>query len=261
MKKNDDGPKRAATTKKTRSPVPTKQQREQAALKANGGLTAMQVLAMWELIIIGDGKTAGQRSVRLEQPDVRSLVKAGLVTIENGPRPKQPAWMSKLHVTDKGWAWANQQGLAVQVPSVQATALVFQALLAKIGAYLQINQLGLHQVFAPQPPESPVEPTSPPSHEHPEPAAAAPTTLEARIRAAYLLATDGVMNQHIKLARLRAALDGEPAEAVNEELRRMQQRGSTLLYPIDDPQRLRPEDEAAAMRVAGERRDLVCIVG
>lgn len=97
-----------------------------------------------------------------------------------------------------------------------------------------------------------------PSHEHPE-SATAPTTLEARIRAAYLLATGGVMNTHIKLARLRAALNGEPAEAVNEELRRMQQQGSTLLYPIDDPQRLRPEDEAAAMRVAGERRDLVCI--
>jgi hypothetical protein len=238
MKKKDDGQRRAATAKAT-----------------NGGLTARAVLAMWELIITGDGKIASQRSVRLEQPDVRSLVKAGLVTIENGPQATRPTWMSKLHVTDKGWAWANQQGLAVQVPSVQATALVFQALLAKIGAYLQINQLGLHQVLAPRPPESPVEPTSP------EPAAAAPTTLEARIRAAYLLATGGVMNQHIKLAHLRAALDGEPAEAVNEELRRMQQRGSTLLYPIDDPQRLRPEDEAAAMRVAGERRDLVCIRG
>jgi hypothetical protein len=41
----------------------------------------------------------------------------------------------------------------------------------------------------------------------------------------------------------------------------MQERGGAVLYPIDDPQRLRPEDDAAALRVSGERRDLLCIEG
>lgn len=258
MTKKNEGQKRATKKTKKASPTPT-QQRALSAQEANGGLTERQALAVWELIIKGDGKTASQRSVELAQADVKSLVDAGLITVENGPRPKTPGWMSRLQVTDKGWAWANQQGLAVRVASVQATAIVLEALLAKIGAYLRIRELGLHQLLAPRPADpQPVEPTSTPPRERTDPA---PATLEERIRAAYLRVTGGVMNQHVKLALLRAALGDEPTAAVDEELRRMQQKGTTFLYPIDDPVRLRPEDEAAALRVAGERRDLVCIKG
>lgn len=39
----------------------------------------------------------------------------------------------------------------------------------------------------------------------------------------------------------------------------MQQRGGAVLYAIDDLQRIRPEDTVAALRVAGERRDLLII--
>jgi hypothetical protein len=39
----------------------------------------------------------------------------------------------------------------------------------------------------------------------------------------------------------------------------MQRRGVAVLYPIDDPKRIRPEDHEAALEVLGERRDLFCI--
>jgi 2'-5' RNA ligase len=83
--------------------------------------------------------------------------------------------------------------------------------------------------------------------------------LEERIRAAYLRVTGGKLNESVTLAKLRAELPGAPREAVDEELRRMQQEHVAVLYPIDDPRRLRPEDHAAAMRVAGERRDIVAL--
>jgi hypothetical protein len=229
---------------------PSQQRQDDRAPGDNGTLTERQVLALWELIIRGDGRTAGQRAVELKPAEVKGLAREGLITVENGPRPRQPGWMSRLHLTDAAWAWANQQGLAVRMPTVKATALVLDELLAKIGKYLSFHDLGLHDLLRPR--RSEPDPTPP--HEPTDPA-----TLEERIRAAYLRVTGGAMNQSVELARLRAQLGGEPVEAVDDELRRMQRTGSTVLYPIDDPQRLRPEDDAAAMRVAGERRDLVCI--
>lgn len=81
-------------------------------------------------------------------------------------------------------------------------------------------------------------------------------SLPARIRAAWLRA-GGDANTYVRLALLRAELPNEPREDVDAELRAMQGRGECILYPIDAPQRLQPEDNAAAMRVGGERRDLV----
>jgi hypothetical protein len=250
MTKPSKGQKSVATAKKKGSPAPKMERRDPK--KMNGGLAEKQVLALWELIVTGDGKMAKERLVELKPSDVKSLVNAGLITVENGPRPKQPSYMSKIHLADKAWRWANHEGLNVCVPRRgQATALVFEALLVKMGDYLQKRKLGLHQLLAPRAADP--EPV--------EPAQLAGATLEERIRSAYLRVTGGALNQQIDLAHLRAALGGEPVEAVNEELRHMQERGSIVLYPTDDPQRLRPEDEAAAMRVAGERRDVVAIRG
>lgn len=88
---------------------------------------------------------------------------------------------------------------------------------------------------------------------------AAQPSLEERIRAAYLRVTGGVVNDFARLALLRAEVPNEPRDAVDDELRRMQQKGGAVLYPMDDPQRIRPEDDAAALRVCGDRRDLLCI--
>jgi hypothetical protein len=87
----------------------------------------------------------------------------------------------------------------------------------------------------------------------------APADLKARVREAYLRVTGGEVMRYVRLADLRRRLPGEPTEAVDAVLREMQMQGEAVLYPIDDPQRLRPEDNAAAIRVAGERRDLLLV--
>jgi hypothetical protein len=240
MSKKTEAPKRSAK-KKPKDAAPRRPQ-HYTAPEGNGALTEKQVLALWELIITGDGKVAKDRAVELAPSDVTTLKKLGLVTVEPGPSKKQPGRMSKLHVTETGWAWANQQGFMVRLPTMKATAYVLEGLLVKVSDYLKVHELALVNLLRPRP----ADPVAPPA-------------LEERIRAAYVRVTGGVMNESIKLARLRDALGPEPHEAVDEELCQMQQRGSTVLYPIDDPQLLRPEDEGAALRIAGQRRDLVCI--
>jgi hypothetical protein len=216
----------------------------------NGDLTPLEVLALWELIVGGDGKIAAQLSVKKRKgATLEGLKKAHLIRVEPGPEKERPGRKSKLYVTEKGWAWANHQGFAVSFSRKSgAVAPVLETLLDKIGAYLKVHGLALDHLLRPRLPESETE-------------EAAAASLEERIRAAYLQVSGGVLNQYVRLALLRAELRNEPFEAVNAELRGMQQRGGAVLYPIDDPQRLRPEDDAAAVRVSGERRDLLCIRG
>lgn len=245
MTSAEDGKKKKRRTRKRPAPASEKRKRAADAPDANGGLTGKQALALWELVLLGDGKSASKRAVKLTPVEVKGLENAGFVTIESGRTKRGPMWGSKLHLTDEAWAWANQQGLKGHLSRSPVAARLLEKLLGKIGHYLETHDLPLDHVLRPRRAE--VEP--------------APATLEERIRAAYLRVTGGSLNKYVRLALLRAELRGEPAEAVDAELRAMQQRGGAVLYPIDAPQRLRPEDDAAALRVAGERRDLLCIRG
>src|SRR5690242_5575576 len=69
MTKKDDA-KKSSATKKEPSPAPRKQKDTRGA---NGGLTGKQALALWELVLKGDGKTATQRSVKLDNSEVKGL--------------------------------------------------------------------------------------------------------------------------------------------------------------------------------------------
>lgn len=260
MPTEDDAQKRNASK---RSTSPAREKRKRGGEEgANGGLTGKQVLALWELVLKGDGKTATQRSVKLDKDEVKGLESAGLVTVESGKRKNDPAYGSKIHVTDAGWAWANHQGLSASLSQSSLAAGLLQVLLTKIDDYLKVHELALDQLLRPR--RTAGKPgamasTAGEERSEPSPSDVAPATLAARIRAAYLHVTGGDLNQYIRLALVRAELRDEAVEAVDAELRAMQQRGGAVLYPIDDPKRLRPEDDAAALRVSGERRDLLCI--
>jgi hypothetical protein len=252
-------PKKSAT-KEPKKPE-AKKARDPASLKAaNGGLSGMQALALWKLILEGDGKNA--TAVGLTGAEAKGLESENLVTFEGGKRKADPAYGAKLHVTDEGWAWANRRGFKMSFPNTKAAVPVLEELLGKVGAYLQMHDLALASLLRPRkdaPEPEAIAAATPTEGIAPASTGAAPEALEERIRTAYLRVTGGALNEHVKLAQLRAELRGEAIDAVDEELRQMQQRGTTVLYPIDDPRRLRPEDEAAALRVAGQRRDLVCI--
>ncbi|WP_437731157.1 hypothetical protein [Sorangium sp. So ce1335] len=252
--------KRRATRKRTR---PARQKRTASDVeRANGGLTGKQAFALWALLLTGDGKPLSQQKVTLDRATLKALEGARLITIEPGTRKNDPAYGAKFHVADEGWAWANGQGLAAVLSRTPSAATVLEALLARLARYMEVHGLALDHLLRPRPaaPE-PAESASTPHEPLGAPAlrAVEPAALEAPIRAAYLRVTGGVLNEFVRLAQLRAQLGDAPADAVDAALRQMQRQGGAVLYPIDDPQRIRPEDDAAALQVSGERRDLFCI--
>jgi len=204
------------------------------AQKKDDGITPKQALVVWKLLLLGDGQRLSKFTPKLAPRELQGLVGAGLCTVEIGKNRSK-----KLRLTEKGWSWANG-GFTVKVSKTPAAAPVLDALLAKVGAYLEVHNLALDDLLRPR-------------------RAAPETGIEERIRAAYLRVSGGKYNEYVRLARLRAELGADPASAVDAALIEMQQKGGTVLYPTNNPQALGPDDEAAALRVAGARRDVVCI--
>ena len=71
--------------------------------------------------------------------------------------------------------------------------------------------------------------------------------LSQRIREAYCRASAGRWNVRVRLAHLREILPGVPREKLDAAILAQESAGSLVLYPLDDPQEIRPEDEAAAI--------------
>lgn len=88
-------------------------------------------------------------------------------------------------------------------------------------------------------------------------AAAGPARLEAAIVRAYLQASGSVWGVWIKLAEIRKRLPDTPRADLDRELLRLEKAKRAILYPIEDPEALKAEDEAAALTVAGFRRHII----
>ena len=108
-------------------------------------LTPRQALALWELLITGDGQRARKLAVKLNPEEVKALESAGLITVER----------SKLRATDAGWAWGNGPGLTPSFASCDAAAVarVFEALLVRVGEYLRFHDVPLAYFVRPRRPE------------------------------------------------------------------------------------------------------------
>ena len=79
-----------------------------------------------------------------------------------------------------------------------------------------------------------------------------------RIRSAYAKLGKGETNVRVRLADLRSTLGDIPAEELNAAMLEMERDGSIVLYPLDDPQEIRPEDEKAALpNSAGFQRHIL----
>ena len=125
---------------------------------------------------------------------------------------------------------------------------VLQALLKKLGSYLQTHNVPLAEFLID-------------AQEHPTEAgkdAIAPAAdLEEKIRQAYLAVSGGQYNVRVRLSQLRPELDrlvgNLPKTTVDETLMQMELDRKLDLMGLDDPQEISPADEQAAISIGGEK--------
>jgi hypothetical protein len=61
----------------------------------------------------------------------------------------------------------------------------------------------------------------------------------------------------VRLAQLRQRLAAIPRPRLDALLLQLQTEGKLVLYPLDNPQEISPEDRQAALEVAGFERHIV----
>ena len=191
--------------------------------------TRTQTLILWAILTAPQGGMM-QKDVRpaVTKPDRDALTKAGLVAAEKRGRG---LW---LEATEKGWGWAGENLDAALPERTTAGAIVLQAWLTRLKAYLAAENISLAEVLAPR-----------------------ATTLD--LRAAYLRVTDGRFNQRVRLADLRAALPGVDRATLDAVLTAAHGRDGLQLSASDNPPELNPADREAALDFKGERMSFVRI--
>lgn len=162
----------------------------------------------------------------------RKLVDAGLIRLEKRGRA------SHIVLEDKAWDWLAMRlqspDFAVQFPSRATTAIpTFEVLLEKLGAFLRSRQISLADFLnSPPPPDGTISP-------------------EDEVQQAYAALAQTSPGFGVRLSKLRDRLNNMTPEHLNQVLLTLQKSGRLTLMPMEDPQEIGAEDEAAAIDMGG----------
>jgi hypothetical protein len=218
-----------------------------------------QTLLLWVLLFTGEEPAISLAKPELTKAERDQMATAGLVRLEKRGR--------KTHyvLADKAWDWAAGHLDAAFSIRSPATAPALAGLLRRLKAYLEIRELALVDVLRPRPakpvpiPRPAADPAAP-AHVKGAGAAAGPVLEEAVVRA-YLQASGSAWNVWVRLAEIRRRLPDVPRQDLDRELLRLERTKRGVLYRIDDPQDIRPEDAAGALDVAGFKRHIFLMRG
>jgi hypothetical protein len=194
--------------------------------------------------------------INLAAAERDALVAAGLINVE---KAKDRAFI--LNVTDKGRNWvaenAGARPSATTAASPPPAILILQALLARLGAFMQAHDIALAEILAPVPSENEVSRPEP----QPVPVAPAPqpADLRTRIRAAFLKLTDGKLNTRVRLADLRVLLADLDRATQDEAILAIAGETDSDLLQLDNRIDITDADREAALQVGTEPRHLLWI--
>lgn len=219
-------------------------------------------LLIWVLLFTGGEPSLSQVKPKISPQERAWLESAGLIRMDKRGRFKH------IVLTDKAWGWAAEHLDSAFSHKSLAAAPALGGLLKRLKAFLEARELALADFLQPLPakPEAKPEPKLGPKPVINEPAPAPPPAappavpaagLEAAVVRAYLQASGGVWGVWIKLTEIRKRLPDVPRPDLDRELLRLEKAKRAILYPIEDSEALRPEDEAAALTVAGFKRHIV----
>lgn len=182
----------------------------------------------------------------------KELEKSGLIESEKQGR------VNRVSLTEKGWAWAADN-LVSPVSRSQNAARVLEGVLARLGPFLEHHSLSLAElVMDKSSARSKVSEQSIGENDVTRPLRTnqSPRDLGSRLLAK-ALALGGGPGHRVRLSDLRRALGDVSRSELDRLLLELQEQEKLVLYRIDDPADIQPDDEAAALMVAGNVRHIL----
>ena len=204
---------------------------------------SMQTLLLWSLLfkhegtaLLKDIKPKLQKAKGLTGSQRREqLVEAGLIDKEKiGKRP------TILTLTDSGWAWAQKNMVSELSSKSPASGPVLQALLTRLGTFMEHNEISLAELFIEQTQED-----SPPQKNQ-------EIDLKTRIRDYWQKITGGRRDLQVRLTGLREELKDIDQQLLDSTITDMHSTGQLILSPLEDPRDVTNIDKKAAISIAGE---------
>lgn len=208
-----------------------------------------QALALFTLLFSGEEPRQSELRPSLTNRERQELIDAGLITVERAPqstRQNGVVYASRIAVTDKAWAWASAH-LDAELPRSPSLLPAFRALLARIKCHVERGSFTLAELLSTPQPAAPRSVSAAPTAE----------SLVSRIRSACLSLSGGQFNVRVRIAKLRTTLPDVAHEQLDRTLLEMQRADLLVLYPLEDPNEVRREDAAAAVRIAGAPRHII----
>ncbi len=205
----------------------------------------LQTLLLWRLLA-NEGGDFWKYVKPQDSKDRNVLEAAGLVATEkrkeSGAKGSRPILF--VFLTEQGWNWAASHLDADFSQTSNATGPVLRAILSKLKLHLAHSNTSLADFICP-PKENRLKDD---------------IEMRDRVRQGYFQASGGRWNVRVRLADLRRALTDVPRDQLDHTLLAMERQEVLVLYPLDDPQEIRGEDEAAGLaNTLGIRRHILCI--
>jgi hypothetical protein len=207
-----------------------------------------QTLVLWALLANGGEGFGNEIKPEVEKAEREALLKAGLISVE---KRKRAFWLT---VTDRGWRWAEDH-LSDSLPDRSyAGTLILAGWLRHLHVFMRATKTSLAEIMAP---------LSSDTARCGKPEMVGSSTdrssLNERIRAAYLSVTGGSFNKRALLADLRRHMSDIDRNVLDDALVRMQRQGDAALMQLDNRPDITQADREAAIQIGQEPRHILWI--
>ncbi|MFG6101592.1 hypothetical protein U2F10_05025 [Leptothoe sp. EHU-05/26/07-4] len=200
-------------------------------------------LVLLNLLLTGDTPMVSKVKPKMTKATCQPLIEKGLIKLE------KRGGASHLVLEEKAWYWMSErfqsEDFKIEISPRATTAIpIFQTFLMRLGQYMRSNDVPLVDFLAP----------TVSSSDTPTESQMANTSLEEKIREAYINITQNSSDFRARLYKIHQYLEDIPPQVINDTLRSMQQAGEVSLRSMEDPQEIGPEDEQAAIDLGGDNK-------
>lgn len=210
-----------------------------------------QLHVLLRLLFTGEEPLQSKVQPKLEPKLRKEMIEARLIdTI-----PIEKGRGEKIVLLDRAWKWMAEH-LDMKIPGqLKIAAPALEGLLHKIHAFLQANDLTLVDLISAR--QVMNESLGTDSNEEDVPENYTVESCWSPLQKAYFVLSGGQSNKRVRLSELRKRIPDIPREIVDRCLLEKQKEGRLVLYQLDDPLEIYPDDNEAAIDVAGYKRHII----